>query len=182
MKLRLIKISTFMIVISTILLLVLIPLLNRQISVLSGEIERLQKTNSIRDANLLSDSIQRLKMSTTYAHYYILVGLNSSKSSEFDSKLKIQMIESISGLSDGGVDKKELFKKSVNELADIMEKKAFEYVQLYNSDIENIRKLQILKENKERTRDLFIPVLGIIQSIGLLLGFMSEYHNKEIKK
>ena len=104
-------VSTLIVTITTILFLILIPILTLQISNVVEQLEKLEKTNRIRDANLLSDSIQRVKMSTTYGHYYILKGLNSSKSGEFDSKLKLQMIESISGLSDGNISKKELSKK-----------------------------------------------------------------------
>ena len=174
-KSRLIIISTLIVTITTILIIILIPIFTLQISKIDEKLEKIEKTNNIRDANLLSDSIQRVKMSTTYGHYYILKGLNSSKASEFDSKLKIQIIDSISGLSDGDISKKELDKKSINELANILDKKSFDYVQIYNKDVEQIAELKLKRSNKEFWRNIWIIVIGIIQSIGLLLGFIANY-------
>ena len=105
--------------------------------------------------------------------------LNSSKAQEQDSKLKIQIIESINGLSDTTFNKKELFKKSVNELADILDKIAFEYVGVYNQDVEKIANLKLEKSKKEFWFNMLIIVLGFVQSIGLLLGFIAYYKEKK---
>jgi|SRR3989338_1167131 len=178
-KFDLALISSIIITITTILLITFIPIFSFQISNIDDTLEDLEGKKRIRDSNLLSDSIQRVKMSSTYANYYILKTLNSSKAQEQDSKLKIQIIESINGLSDTTFNKKELFKKSVNELADILDKIAFEYVGVYNQDVEKIANLKLEKSKKEFWFNMLIIVLGFVQSIGLLLGFIAYYKEKK---
>ena len=168
------KLSAITFLITTILLIIITSYYKYQISQINKELNTLERQNQIKDWNIISDSLQRTKISSTHAHYNILKELNSSKSEEFDLKLKEQIIQLINILSNGNVSPKDLHKRNIDELQVMVDNLSTNYATSYNSNLKIINNLKSKKESKEAMRDSWILIIGFFQSLGLFIGYWAR--------
>ena len=172
---RTLLIIAIVLVIPLIIISTYLFILNDQTRNIDKKISTVQHRIDVRNNNLNKFSSDQVKMTINYDNYYILKQMNSSKSNELDSKLKIELVNSIRILSEGNLTREYLNTKSNDELNNLGIQALDNYLNQQNEDIELDKKYSVDRDVKELVRNVWLTVFAMLQSVILILWLLSSY-------
>lgn len=156
----------------------LIPHYNSNISEIQSDINELNEKIYTRQLNVLLESDQVVKISSTRGTYEILKESNSSQQDDWGNHLRAQYIMLIKMLTQENTDIDYLYNLSVEELEEHAKTEINLSNEEYNTLVHDKINLDESLNIKIEKRDNLNVILVITQLFGLFLGILSNYFKK----
>jgi len=160
----------YIILFSTISLGILIPILERKNQSLRKKVFDYEEKINAEKFNIVLDSIQKLKIKSTYETQIILKTLKSKHLKIFENAMKDILLNNLNALSKGKADIKSFSKKSDEEIINKIKEFSKNLRDKTNGMIKKEKYLREKLINLERNKFIIYISLIILQLIALILN------------
>ncbi|GEM_PF-4944209 len=161
--------------ISTILLAILIPTVDRKIKNLIKDVSKYEKKIENEKFNITLDSIQKLKIESTFETHLILEKLGSENKRVMENAMHEILLNNLNAVSKGKANIKEFSKKNDEDIIKETEKLYRELINHLNEIIKEKRKLEEGIYKLEKNKFIIYLLIIIFQSFGLILNSIINY-------
>ncbi len=171
-------IGSILVLISTVGLIIFVPVLNDKIENLQQKTNQLNEKLDAYSFNYIMEANQKVKMASTHGAYKILESINSTFKKEFEDHLRRQLYQGIVILRNKQLNNTEienLNKIGFNDLEKIYEKESDFSINEYGRILDELKINEEIVQKRLNFRFLWTVIFGIIQVFGLFLVIIADY-------